>query len=344
MDEYPQLFHDENLPNCCVIEEDGRLVSHVGMTLQDASIFGSRVRVACIGGVATYPEYRGRGYATACFADAMAVARADGCDFMMVSGDRSLYRMAGCRRVGMGFEATLPAQVAERLAEEVTLRQATSEDIPTLSALHRAEPLHWVRPPETWERALACGWVMNRPCEFWIVERDGLAWGYLILQKSGERETPWVSEFAGDRRLLLAAFARLVAQKGLATLRWYLSGADRLGLGLARSAGLPLREAHTSGTYLIVNFPQLMERLRPYIAQFAGDRTARALRFDCEEDAHVVTLDSERFVLPNQGCAAHYVFGTREERATPPPDAGRLGEVYRAAFPIPALWYGVNYV
>lgn len=346
MDEYPQLFHDGNLENCRIIVADGKVVSHVGMTIQDATLFGNRVRVACIGAVSTDPAYRGRGYATACFADAMRLAREKGVDFMMISGDRRLYRMAGCRSVGPGFTVRLSRETAEEIPTEgVTLRLATREDIPVFGVLHRAEPIHWVRSIETWERAFACGFVMNRPSEFFLVERNGIAWGYFILARPERTDrSPWVSEFAGDRRFILAGLASLVRKKELAAVTCHVSGWDRWGQQTFQEAGLSFRSTPTSGTYLVVNFVQLAERIRPYLSEIVGEATANSLQFESDGDAADIWLGEERFHLPNRGCVAHFLFGTLEERPTPPPSEGRLAEIYRAAFPIPALWYGINYV
>jgi hypothetical protein len=44
--------------------------------------------------------------------------------------------------------------------------------------------------------------------------------------------------------------------------------------------------------------------------------------------------------LPDRGCLAHFLFGTREDRRTAAPLSGPLAD----AFPLPTLWYGVNYV
>jgi predicted N-acetyltransferase YhbS len=346
MDEYPQLFHDANLENCRIVVVDGKVVSNVGMTIQDAAIFGNRVTVACIGAVSTDPDYRGRGYASACFADAMRVAREKGVDFMMISGDRKLYRMAGCRGVGPGSHVELTREIAETVPSDgTTIRVATCDDIPTLGALHRAEPVHWIRPPETWKRAFDCSFVMNRLSEFVIVERNGQPWGYFILARPERHDaSPWVSELAGDRRLLLSGLAAAIRQRDVAALRWHVPGWDRLGQQTVAELELPLRPSQTSGTYLITNFAQLGERLRPYLSEFVGDATANAIGFQSDGDAASVELGDERFRLPNRGCAAHFLFGTLEERPTPAPSGGRLADVYRAAFPVPALWYGVNYV
>jgi GNAT superfamily N-acetyltransferase len=62
-DEYPQLFNEDTYEGLTVCFDGSRCVSHAGMVTRGASIFGCRVDVGLIGGVATDPEYRGQGLA-----------------------------------------------------------------------------------------------------------------------------------------------------------------------------------------------------------------------------------------------------------------------------------------
>ncbi len=71
-EQYPHLFNEDNRENLRVCMDGGKCVSHVGMTVRDASLFGCRIKVCCIGAVSTDPEYCGQGLASACFDDARA--------------------------------------------------------------------------------------------------------------------------------------------------------------------------------------------------------------------------------------------------------------------------------
>jgi len=307
------------------------------MTVQDAALYGCRIRVACIGGVATHPAHRGSGHAGACLADAMSVATADGADIMIISGDRSLYRRAGCRRVGHDFSASLPA--AAPSSDTVSLRDATAADIPTLRALHHREPVHWKRDPDTWRRALSCGWVMNRESRFIVVEAHGAAAGYFIAPKAvGEGDLLQVSEYAGDRGSLLAGFARHVNVRA-AGVRWHIPGADEYDRALAAARGATVSESMTSGTYIVLNAAQLVERVRPLLAEYVGT-VADTVSIEERGGGYRVRAASGTHDLPDRGSVAHFLFGTREDRPTPAPPSGPLAD----AFPLPTLWYGVNYV
>ena len=347
VEEFPQLFAEENLPHCRVVEQDGKIVTNAGMLVDRISIFGCGLTVACVGAVATHEEYRGRGYAGACFAELVEHARALGCDVMLVSGSRSLYLRAGCRLVGIDFDVEMSRERAHDLCDDsIAVRRATPDDIPTMDALHRQEALHWDRRTVTWEDAFReQTWNVRWGWEVWVASQDGVDVGYFAADVPRDRErVARATEFAGNRELVTKAFAAYAWAQRDGGIVWKLSGADEAGRRVAEDSELAVAPAMSLGTVLVTNLPQLMERLRPYLARRIGDAAASALRFAEHGDGASVTLGAESLHLPSAPCVAQFGFGTREERPTPPPTSGRLGEVYRAAFPVPTPEYGLNFV
>jgi predicted N-acetyltransferase YhbS len=281
VDEYPQLFHEENFENLRVcLDGDGRCVSHVGMTTQPASLFGCTIQVGCIGAVGTLPDYRGQGLASRCFDDAVEKARHDGTDILLVSGDRSLYRRRGCLPVGRDtvFTLTREAAAAEPSPLSVTVEPWTDDDLPRAMDAYRREPVRFRRAPEDYRRALDCGVVMNRPTEFLAVRENGAFRGYLLVGRRDGEGTPLrVAEFAGDRRALLAALPEALRRVPDAPeIGWQVSGHDVLFRDLcAAAAGLTGSPASAPGTVKLVNFPQLLERMRPLWDELLGAAAPR---------------------------------------------------------------------
>src|SRR5579862_8267342 len=109
-EQYPQLFNNENLDNLRVCFDGSTCVSHVGMTQRNASLMGCTIRVCCIGSVATHPDYRNQGLASACFESAVEKAYADGVDVMIVSGGRGLYTRNGCPRLGRDYKVKISTE------------------------------------------------------------------------------------------------------------------------------------------------------------------------------------------------------------------------------------------
>ncbi len=68
LDEYPLVFRPENADNRRVVIEDGHVASHAAFLPVDFHVDGVDLRIGVIGSVATHPEYRGRGFGSACVA------------------------------------------------------------------------------------------------------------------------------------------------------------------------------------------------------------------------------------------------------------------------------------
>ena len=346
VDQFPQLFTEENFPNSRICVENGRCVSHVGLTLQGASFYGCWTRVGCIGGVCTHPEYRKLGLASACFDDAMRWAEAQGADLFQVSGYRNLYRMRGCVYVGRDLVFTLTPEPLPALSglPEVTVQPMTDAELPLVMECYRAEPVRFHRTPQDYYLATHGGWVMNRPSEFLVVRERGDFRGYVIAPQVETNGSARLAELAGDRRALMAALPIILQHGGLASLSFQVMRHDALLRSLLEQVGLSGTPQSTPGTITLLNFPRLMERMRPLFVELLGAQTAAQLRYAQEEVQCTFALGEEEFTT-DRSEAARMLFGTPEglsplllERE------GRLGEVLRAILPLPTLWYGINYV
>lgn len=350
-EQYPQLFNEANRDNLRVVAADGKVVSHVGMIERPASLLGCSIQVCCIGGVATLPDYRERGYASAAFADAVAKARADGVDLMLISGGRGLYLRAGSRRVGQDREFTVTPAAAPRLQATTTgirIAAVTAEHLPLLQELYAAEAVRFVRWQEDWHMAFDCKYVMNRPTEFHLIYRGADPVAYLLIQHprpgTAEHEPRVVAEFAGDRAALACALGRLAGERNIA-LRVHVLRADTVLASLLGGAALPSEPAPFSGTLLVINFVQLMERTRPLLAERLGAATARQLSFHAATDHFTIAKGEESITLNGRGDLALYLFGSpNDDEAIAPAGSPALAAQFRQALPLPALWYGVSYV
>jgi predicted N-acetyltransferase YhbS len=346
--QYPQLFSEDNFENLRVCVDAGRCVSHVGMTERHASLLGCRIQVCCIGAVSTLPEYRGQGLASACFDDAASKAYRDGVDIMIVSGDRNLYRMRGCLRVGQDTACTLTPEtlpaVAAAADRAVTVEIMTEADLALAIDCYRHEPVRFLRPPEDYARAWQCRYVMNRASDFLVIREGGDFRGYGILQRPGEDRRAGLVEFAGDRHAVFAALPELIRRYDLAALGWQVQGHDALFRSLCARAGLSGAARPTSGTVKLINFPQLMERLRPYWEERIGRREAAQLAFWQEEERYSVRSGSDTFVA-DRDTTTRLLFGTPDgAEAQALAGAGALRQTLERMLPLPTLWYGINYV
>lgn len=347
VDQFPQLFTEENFANSRVCAEDGRCVSHIGMTLQDAFLFGCRTRVGCIGGVCTHPDYRKLGLASACFDDALQWAETQGADFLQVSGYRNLYRMRGCAYVGRDHVFTVTSDTQPSLPAglpEVTVQPMTEAELPLVRECYQAEPVRFQRTPQDYHLATHGGWVMNRPSDFLVIREQRDFRGYVIAPRPEAEGNARLAEYAGDRRSLLAALPVILQRNGLTNLSLQVMRLDVLFRSLLEQAGLSSTSQATPGTIALLNFPRLMERMRPRFEEILGLRAAFRLRFMQEGTQCTFALDDQGFST-DRNEAARMLFGTPEGLSPLLVELeGELGDALRAILPLPTLWYGINYV
>ncbi|MCS6862184.1 MAG: GNAT family N-acetyltransferase [Abditibacteriales bacterium] len=350
-EEYPHLFTPDNFENLRVIREydvegdaPSGIVSHVGTTIRDAVILGCHVRVGNVGAVSTYPQHRQRGFASACFDDACANALRQGVDFMLISGDRSLYRRAGCRKVGRDSEFTVTRDIAAAQRGTVTVERYQDANLYDVKRIYESEPVRYFRPLEEWQRFLRDGASTHHRAELWVIRRGSDIVAYCALYPKSSDGTSAFEEYAGDRTALMGALDELMTQQDLNAVDVHVSSHDDLLRTLLRGCNAPARHAHASGTQLILNFPQFMERLRPLMEERVGTAEARRLSFRDYNGTFVFAYDGETVISTTRGGAAQVVWGTWEEREWQWAKEGRGKEVLSRVFPIPALWYGFSYV
>lgn len=334
--DFPTLFHERNRENLIVFSESGTVVSHVGQVYRWATLGGCTVRVSLIGSVATLESHRGARLAGHLFAAACEKARADGIDYMMISGDRTLYLSAGATFVGRDLEATLHRAAANRLVDcAVEVVPGTAADVPFCAAAYDAKPARFVRPLDDWKAFVETGQCAGS-ATWSIVRWDGEFGGYIVHQINREAGLLRIGEWGGEPRSVLAALGPLMSQYGADHAALHVQSGDATMEAAVRSAGATLRQTPASGTHLLVNFPQLMARLRPWFEARIGLDEAADLEFTQDGERYTFALGNDRHTVEGKAAAARLIFGHGEYS---PPEG-----VLRRLFPIPSLWYGISYI
>jgi len=351
-EQYPQLFNAENVENLRVCFDKRICVSHVGMVQRGALLMGCSIRVCCIGAVATHPDYRKQGLASSCFDDAVQKARADGVDAMIVSGGRGLYTRNGCLNLGRDFRVTTNSTSFDRSqGQSVTLTSMFDGNPELVRECYRREPVRFVRPPADYEYFLQSGWAMNSPAETLMIhektdthQRRGAFLGYAVLRTGEPGKASSLIEYGGDRHAVMASLPEIFRKYGFTELSFQVMGSDSVMHALCESGGFDMVPTSASGTVKLINFPQLMTRMRPRFTEILGSATARRLRFEQDGDRYIFALGDETLEL-DRDTATRAVFG--DLQGLPEElniGAGYLGIELRRILPLPTLWYGINYV
>ena len=122
-------------------------------------------------------------------------------------------------------------------------------------------------------------------------------------------------------------------------------GYDTVLKDLLQSYGLNGSQSSLPGTIMLVNFEQLLRKMRPYFIERIGEKAVSSLVFKEVGDQYHVYYGGDRVVAESKGEVAELIFGTwsgTEEIILD--QGGQAGEVLRRCLPIPGVWYGVNYV
>ncbi|MCC6698924.1 MAG: GNAT family N-acetyltransferase [Candidatus Hydrogenedentes bacterium] len=334
---FPALFNEDNRANLLVYSEEGRIVSHVGRTERWASLGGCTVRVGCVGAVATYEEYRGSSLASRLLERTCRDADASGVDFLMISGDRGLYRRAGAVSVGLDYRLVLNRSEAERLrSADYQVQPYEAADLPVWMEAYERKCAHFIRPLEDWNWALETRLCQLVASEFLSVTLKGAVCGYTVSHVSNRDGACVVAEYAGDDAAIVSVLGLLMERHNTQTVRMHVQGTQTALIGMLAKAGVLMEPVHANGTLLVLDFPRFGDRLRPWIASQVGMASAAALSVREEEDRIYFEMGHERMDFASRADATEFVFGNHQR--------GRGHGVFARAFPAPSLWYGLNYV
>ncbi len=332
-----RLFEDDNLENLRVFVHQGRPVSHVGVLIFDLMLCSCQVKVACIGGVCTHGDHRGKRLAGRLLEDAWRKMREDGVDFAMISGDRSLYWRAGCAACRPTYTYEVPP--AGENAAQVTAGDARLY-LEDMCRIYQTEPIHFCRSMEDLQ-SITHPWELHKDkVVFALLGKSAYVMGW--RWQTEKENFCEVLEYAGDRKLL-AERAPALADRFGAPLRFHVPAWDEeLRTGLARAG----KQTHYSncwgGTIKILALDRMMEKLRPMWGPRAGKELMEKISFSQSDDTAEIALGKETFTLEGKELA-ELVFGTVEERAWAP-DKPALRDVVRLIFPLPGPQYGLNFI
>lgn len=346
---YPWHLGSANRRNLWVMVEDGKVVSHVGVTKRALSIRGVRVPVGFMSAVATDPAYRGAGLASKLIDVLRQRHDREGLDLYFISGNRDLYRRIGAASVGRRIHFVLtPASLRPFAHPEVSVRPAVARDLRAIAALHAREPVRILRPGADFRRVFRSGWAALSPARFFVAEAGGRITAYFVAGVTRKHGGPHagrlnVIEHAGSRTDLLAALHAACLAWGKRRVELTAAPHDRETLALLSGRHLGERVMPVYGAVAILNLERLVRRLRPLLAGRAGP-AARRLAGGEFNFRLFLSLGASRVDLARD-TMARLLFGEPARDRPPGVRAdGVLGRVLRASLPVPLANPGISYV
>jgi len=346
-DLYPLLYEDPDLENKRVIVEDGKVVSHIGFRVWDVMIYGCRVRIGSIGSVATYEEYRNRGYATSLLLDSFQRLVEKGACLAFISGARGLYLRNQSVRISRMFVATLKKENLSWRSDGFEVTPYQGEHLDSYIRLYQREPLRYVRPRHEFKRALEIKTELPEP--MWQqkvlgVWRDGELCAYAVIRSlfvgNGANQ---VREYAGSREALVRSLPSILSQCGVDEARLLIQPEDIELVRLLGERGIAVSSEPLMGTVRIVHFTRLLDSLEGLIRERSAEKGEPGLSWRGEGDHGAFVLDDESFEIPDARTAAEVIFGTVQGISPMVSEAPpRLRETLQRVLPVPFPVSGLN--
>jgi GNAT superfamily N-acetyltransferase len=371
-DNFPMLFSDWNLNNLRIIVEDDKVVSHIGVSQREISVYGCRTRVGSIGSVCTHPDYRGRGFATMLLKDTIKMLNADGATVMIISGGRGLYQRAECRGVGKRYNfninrsdfipsANTPRPPFGRGTDIEIVPYQEAEHLKQFAEIQQREAIRFLRPVDDF-KAMLDVIVMRRGLgqrnDVLAIQKDGTCFAYMVISIDKKRDSEElvcrIGEYAGSRLAIISAIKILFGKHDFNELTVGALPQDTEFLYILETLGLQSSVNTLAGTMRIINFERLMEHFMPYLQQRLGRKTAEALQFKCAKPSresgtidgkHLFQFADEQFIIESEADLVQLILGTPDNAELKiMPTEGKLAGILREILPLPFVWPGLNFV
>ncbi len=344
---YWRGVYDHDLEDILVIEEDGRVVSHVSVFPFQISVRGSQLKVGEVGGVATDENYRRRGFASSLLKYSVEKMAREGYDLSSLGGYRDRYGRWGWELAGEEWVYTVDKRsiqaVKETTGVEFWQYAGDRSDLTKIAELHDGEPVRTLRSWQMYQ--LLFNNLPKVTMQAWLAEVSGLGLSYFVFNRSSEKAAAIV-EFGGNPEVFKLLIKKLFDEEGL----------DKVTI-VAPSIYTPFTSALTeiSGHYQInafrmiriINLKGCLQKLAPIIEDRLKKvefRSPFALSLEATDTGQRATLifdgnlqicsePGKGKVTLDQRSMVRLLFGPR--KATKNFDfRGRLGRLLNTIFPL----------
>jgi len=346
-EEFPLLFSENNLENIRVFVDAGKVVSMVGMCINDVIIMGCMIGAVCIGSVCTHPEYRNKGLASKLLEDATNRAVQEGASLMLVSGDRGLYRRFGCVDAGIYRWYSIKRDQLEVHEKNLTLRKYGEKDVIELVKLHQLEPIRFIRTYEDFKTLLESKRLCDQISETYVVEQNGPVVAYVSLQLPRSRDLPLaILELAGSRVAILKTLRSLMDDVGTESAIVRTTTADVELDHLMVSAGAKRSTGGFMGTVKLIDIERFLESIDTYMTEVIGKRRRKnlSIKYEGKNSELSFTYMDQKFSIRGIDEITSFIFGSVEKQQKLKHANSELEDMLNSIFPMPLVDYGLNYV
>ena len=324
--EFPDLFSVDNLENIRIIKVDDIPVSNISYTVRNVRISSSVISAASLGAVCTYEEHRGKGYATMLLNDCMENMRKQGVDVLIISGDRRMYTNAGSRHCGVSYRFNVNRKI-DGSDKNITLTELSPENYPLIAKIYAGENVRFERSYDEFVKLLDSRKFLRKTTDVRKIigiNYLGELCGYMCLTVNDRKG--FVHDCAGDGNLLVEAVIKIVNSGIADDISARLLPRHNGALKTLEKRGIGYTRDFLNGTFVMMNFEDLMEKLKPYFYQITSSSLLDKVRFLNTEKGYCIKFGQARYETDDPQEILNLVFGE-----------GKTGfkELDEAIFPVP---------
>ncbi|MBS7634352.1 GNAT family N-acetyltransferase [Candidatus Bathyarchaeota archaeon] len=346
-DAFLHMFNENNLENLRVIVKDDHVISHVGVWEGRLLICGSWFNVGMIGSVCTREGYRQEGYASALVADALNKMRRDGIDFVMISGDRGLYRRLGCFKSGIVYLYNVASPIkmtAEEKDFEIII--CSNNHINDIAAIYQKEPVRYERSLEDFQMLTKIFFTPPKynDLEYKIylamINDDPLA--YVAVSSLSKMNRLKVWEYAGSRIYVAHLIAHILQSEQPSCIELAVPFQDVELLRFLEKYGLRKPSPDSEANMLILNPKLFFEKAKIYLIERVGAEIVSEIKVEDYNEKVKIFIKGNSLILEPTDFTLLFFNSPEKERSRVKIEP--IMKLLSEALPLPTPVYGINYI
>jgi predicted acetyltransferase len=248
---YPYAYGQCNLDNMRIIKADGKIVSHAAIYQRTVNTDnGLLLKAGCIGGVATHPDFRGKGYASIILNDCIKKMEKEDYDISILwTGTPDFYRRLGWELAGQGCNFQINHGNAFILPEydEKYAIETRIEDYSEINEIYEKKSLKSQRKLSDYPM------LFNNQRKLYY-QKNGKIKGYVLVSDENT-----VLEYGGNFNIVASILRRLIEKENYSAIRVFTPTQDDDLLGYFEELNIP-KNTFYIGMIRIINEMKFLEK------------------------------------------------------------------------------------
>ncbi len=283
---YPTCWREENFSpeDISVITKDDKILSLIRLFPMNLIVGRNKIKMGGIGGVATDPEARGKGYMIKLLNYNIKRMKDEGYALSVLGGNRYRYGNFGWengeRQINLNISSRSLNKAGIKPATKVKRYQGEKEILKKIISVHEKEPLRVERTKKDYQFL----YQKIGTALYWSEKKGGFAY----IDLAGEGSASRVIEWGGDEKVIASIAAHLLNRFGSSVMTFPVPVSKKFPkilYGLAESWSSSI-----VNMVKIINLKKNLEGFLPQIKEKWSSDKEEEITFRMEESGEFATL------------------------------------------------------